>query len=175
MCVSMNMGDAVCVCDRVTGEGLAKPPPAFPALPATRSVGAATAAEGEPAVGRPHLLPAQLAGEVEITWLRPVETLPRYIRERLDTFASFRRRPWRHGYDGVVGYSVLGPQARSEGGGFARRVFWLADHDPYDGGGCPCEAVDPLTIRPGEPGLCTARCSDPAATPLPTGPATIKA
>jgi hypothetical protein len=52
-------------------------------------------------------------------------------------------------------------------GVFLRRVFTLAPHDPYVGGGAPCEGVDPWTVRPGVAGEQTDRAlgmADQAAT-----------
>ena len=98
-----------------------------------------------------------LAWEARIVWLRPVETLPRYVREIVHQIPrrvgiSRRRHP------GIVGYSELRPEAPADFPGvFSRRVFWLADHDPYEGGGAPCEAVDPLTVAPGVAGKNTDR------------------
>jgi hypothetical protein len=58
----------------------------------------------------------------------------------------------------VVGWSNLKPNAPSiSRGTFERRVFWLKDYDPYENGGCPAEAVDPLTVLPGKPGKVTDR------------------
>ena len=96
--------------------------------------------------------------EVRIVWLRPPETLPRYVREVLDEWANFRARRWRFGRGNVVAYAELAAAAPSDRyGRFSRRVFHLAGHDPYEGLGCPVEAVDPLTVRPGVPGLQNGR------------------
>lgn len=100
-----------------------------------------------------------LRWEKRIVWLRPVETLPRYVRERLATGEPRRVGISRRRHPGIVGYAELRADAPNEGfpGSFARRVFWLADHDPYERWGAPIEAVDPRTVEPGVPGLLTDR------------------
>jgi hypothetical protein len=100
----------------------------------------------------------ELRHEARIVWLRPLETLPRYVRE--DVWAVPRRVGIsRRRHPAVVGYAELRPEARSiYPGTFQRRVFWLAAHDPYTPApGAPCEAVDPLTVAPGVPGRLTDR------------------
>lgn len=100
-----------------------------------------------------------LRWEARIVWLRPVETLPRYVRERLATGEPRRVGISRRRHPSVVGYAELWPDAPNEGwpGSFARRVFWLAAHDPYEGRGAPIEAVDPRTVEVGVPGKLTDR------------------
>lgn len=105
----------------------------------------------------------QVAHEEEIVWLEDVAHLP-YVREFIDHFTHFRcRRPAWHGAGRMVGYSTLRADATSSYSGFfKRRIFWLNTHDypnpgPYSRDGCPCEAVDPQTVKPGE-GKCTDRC-----------------
>lgn len=105
-----------------------------------------------------------LANEARITWLVPLEQLPRYVRESIRAVAFRARRPGHRTVpQRMVGYSELKPDARGSCGMFERRIFWLADHDPYDGGGCPCEAVDPLTVRPGVAGECNDRAAGKGA------------
>jgi hypothetical protein len=119
----------------------------------------------------PHLRAADLADEVRIVWETPDGLPPqcRYVREWLDGFQHFRQRigRWR-GMGRRVGYAVLGPRSdRNRRSGYrgyvSRRMFWIADHDPYTGGGAPCEAIDPRTARPGIPGWLTARAWGEAA------------
>lgn len=94
-----------------------------------------------------------LANEARIVWLVPIEQLPRYVREGVTTLPFRARQPGRRRVPHrLVGYAELRPDARGRYGMFERRIFWLTDHDPYDGGGCPCEAVDPLTVRVGVAG-----------------------
>ncbi|MDH6707394.1 hypothetical protein P3T27_004131 [Kitasatospora sp. MAA19] len=67
----------------------------------------------------------------------------------------------------MVGYAILGPDARSSraSGTFRRRVFWLLPHDRDQdpeglySTGVPSEAVDPRTVAPGVKGYKT-ECSE---------------
>jgi hypothetical protein len=100
---------------------------------------------------------ADLRHETRIVWLRPLEALPRYVREAAHVIPR-RVGISRRRHQGVVGYAELSLAAPAVlPGTFRRRVFTLAPHDPYVGGGCPCEAVDPRTVRPGVWGVKTAR------------------
>lgn len=97
-----------------------------------------------------------LADESAIVWIPGFEPgKHRYVREAIHSHASRRRGPLR--WSGrVVGWTELAPDAERTDLGFFRRVFWLAEHDPYEaGGGAPCEAVDPMTVVPGRPGRLT--------------------
>ena len=101
--------------------------------------------------------------ESRIVWLVPPAELPRYVRETVDllpyrTGMSKRRQRQHPGL--VVGYSELHPTAPSEDRqGFRRRIFWLKDYDPYQGGGCPCEAVAPRSVVAGCESVCDATCT----------------
>jgi hypothetical protein len=94
-----------------------------------------------------------LKHETRIVWLVPIESLPRYVRESqvsLPRRNGLSRRSRKYLPGTIVGYSELHPTAPSdEYLSFQRRVFWLKDHDPYDDGGAPIEAVDPRHMAPG--------------------------
>lgn len=90
-----------------------------------------------------------------IVWLEDPEGFV-YVRERVIDSPFRATRPRKVGSnERMVGYSTLAPEAkRREGsmryyGGFERRAFTVAPWDPYPG--CPIEAVDPTSVRPGEP------------------------
>ncbi|WP_033820452.1 DUF6009 family protein, partial [Kitasatospora sp. MBT63] len=99
--------------------------------------------------------PAELAHEIEIRWLEDPEQLD-YVRQSLERLPSRKGRPPYHRDGRMVGYAMLGPEARSSraSGTFRRRVFWLLPHDrdlQPDGlyaSGAPSEAVDPRTVAP---------------------------
>lgn len=98
--------------------------------------------------------PDALAGEVRISWAADAhpETVGPYLREGVVPLAHRSRRPGRRHVPGrLVAWAELRPSARSSSidRHFRRRVWWLAEHDPYLDGGCPAEAVDPCSIRPG--------------------------
>ncbi|MEW1701049.1 DUF6009 family protein [Streptomyces sp. NPDC093249] len=108
--------------------------------------------------------PEQLSSETELVWLEDIAPLD-YVRQTLDRLATRRGRPAYHRAGRMVGYALLGPQARSSraSGTFVRRVFWLLPHD-RDGqpaglyaSGAPSEAVDPRTVAPGVKGYKTQR------------------
>lgn len=74
------------------------------------------------------------------------------------------RPPWRHKGLALLGWVDLGPGARTDYGRFTRRVFVLKPHDRRPGNPgryfvefAPCEAVDPRTLAPNEPGWKTDR------------------
>ena len=71
---------------------------------------------------------------------------------------------WRFKSFELLGWADLGPGARTFGGRFVRRVFYLKPHDRRPGNpgeyyrvGAPCEAVDPRTLAPNRPGFKTSR------------------
>ncbi|MEV5282428.1 MULTISPECIES: DUF6009 family protein [unclassified Streptomyces] len=108
--------------------------------------------------------PGQIAHESELVWLEDTTDLD-YVRQSLDRLPTRRGKPAYHRGGRMVGYAVLGPDARSSraSGTFLRRVFWLAPHD-RDGqprglyaSGAPSEAVDPRTIAPRVKGYKTQR------------------
>ncbi|NUK22850.1 transcription factor [Streptomyces lunaelactis] len=108
--------------------------------------------------------PEQLAHESELVWLEDTTTLD-YVRQSLDRLPTRRGKPAYHRDGRMIGYAVLGSQARSSraSGTFLRRVFWLLPHD-RDGqpeglyaSGAPSEAVDPRTIAPRIKGYKTQR------------------
>jgi len=99
------------------------------------------------------------SGEVGIVWLDSPDMFE-YVRASVVDLPRRQECPakWRVPGYRMVGYSVLDKDAPSEDGlpgMFLRRVFWLAEHDrPYEPlgcyrTGCPAEAVDPFTVRPG--------------------------
>ncbi|MDZ8242169.1 MAG: DUF6009 family protein [Nostoc sp. ChiQUE01a] len=90
--------------------------------------------------------------ESNIVWLEDINNIP-YVREHFEQSASRRKGKLKYGDYHIIGYSELESDAPSRRPGcFARRVFWLSNHDRfYDPEGtykvgCPMEAVDPLTI-----------------------------
>lgn len=99
----------------------------------------------------------QIENETDVTWLAPTCTLPRYVRATL--VRCYRRRGMVKHSGRVVGWANLSKRAKSDRDGFQRRVFWLAAHDPYEGGGAPVEAIDPLTVSPGIVGELNARAA----------------
>jgi len=142
------------------------PTPAYSLPPLSRLPGL------EP-VRDPLLTAADLADEAGIVW-DTADGFPPcvlYVRESLDGFQHFRQRIGRYRGPGRrVGYAVLANGAAARRCGyFTHRVFWLAGHDPYEGGGAPCEGVDPLTVFAGIPGWLTRRASECEVTP-PAGP-----
>jgi hypothetical protein len=107
-----------------------------------------------------------LQDEEEIIWLIDPSGLD-YVRQFLNCYACRRdTKPRRGDYpgQGLVGYAILKPEAKAKGGLYKRRYFWLNSNDRYYKPqgvykhGCPSEAVDPRTIKPGEPGEITDRC-----------------
>ncbi|MEU0575382.1 DUF6009 family protein [Dermacoccus nishinomiyaensis] len=108
--------------------------------------------------------PEQLAHESDLVWLEDIGGLD-YVRQSLDRLPTRRGKPAYHRDGRMVGYALLGPEARSSraSGTFLRRVFWLLPHD-RDGrpsglysSGAPSEAVDPRTIAPRVKGYKTQR------------------
>lgn len=106
----------------------------------------------------------EIATEVEVIWLEPIDGYL-YVREEiLAAFGPSRGRP-RCKVDGrLIGYTTLGGRKR---GLQFRRLFVLRDYDqgepgcisrPGDFWNCPGEAVDPSSIAPGIPGRQTAHC-----------------
>lgn len=108
--------------------------------------------------------PDQLTHETDLIWLEDIHDLD-YVRQSLDRLPTRRGKPPYHRDGRMVGYALLGPDARSSraSGTFLRRVFWLLPHD-RDGkpaglysSGAPSEAVDPRTIAPRVKGYKTQR------------------
>lgn len=89
--------------------------------------------------------------EQSIVWLNPgAQGLP-YVREGIMPVPYRAKAPaaWR-GSGKIVAYATLqsgAPHVRP--GRFLRRYWWLAAHDPYEGGGGPIEGVNPRSIAPG--------------------------
>lgn len=108
--------------------------------------------------------PEDLTHETDLVWLEDTEPLD-YVRQTLDRVSSRRRRPPYHRDGRLIGYAVLGPDAKASraSGTFLRRVFWLAPHDrdqdPHGlyATGAPSEAVDPRTVSPRAKGYKTER------------------
>jgi hypothetical protein len=106
----------------------------------------------------------EIAHESGLVWLEDVDGLD-YVRQSLDRLPTRRGRPVYHRDGRMVGYAVLGPDAKPSrsSGTFRRRVFWLLPHDRDavpDGlytRGAPAEAVDPRTLAPGRRGRRTRR------------------
>ncbi|MEU9445891.1 DUF6009 family protein [Streptomyces sp. NPDC048304] len=107
---------------------------------------------------------AELVHEVELVWLEDTDALD-YVRQSLDRLPTRRGKPAYHRDGRMVGYALLGPEAKPSrsSGTFRRRVFWLLPHDrdtAPDGlyaTGAPAEAVDPRTLAPGSKGRKTER------------------
>lgn len=74
-----------------------------------------------------------------------------YVRESAYEFPFRSRMPRKDRCPGrLVAIAVLKPDAPSRSPGmFLRRCWWVACHDPYEGGGSPMEGVEPCSIRPG--------------------------
>ncbi|MGW7276605.1 DUF6009 family protein [Streptomyces sp. NPDC054864] len=106
----------------------------------------------------------EISHEAELVWLEDIEDLD-YVRQSLDRLPSRRGRPPYHRDGRMVGYALLGPQAKASrsSGTFRRRVFWLLPHDrDSDPAGlyassAPAEAVDPRTLAAGSKGYKTER------------------
>ncbi|WP_329113095.1 DUF6009 family protein [Streptomyces sp. NBC_01465] len=106
----------------------------------------------------------EISQEAELVWLEDVGTLD-YVRQSLDRLPTRRGRPAYHRDGRMVGYAVLGPQAKASrsSGTFRRRVFWLLPHDrDADPAGlyassAPAEAIDPRTLTPCAKGYKTER------------------
>ncbi|MEU3838455.1 DUF6009 family protein [Streptomyces sp. NPDC028635] len=106
----------------------------------------------------------EIVHEVDLVWLEDISELD-YVRQSLDRLPTRRGRPAYHRDGRMVGYALLGPQAKPSrsSGTFRRRVFWLLPHDrdtAPDGlyaTGAPAEAVDPRTLAPGSKGRKTDR------------------
>ncbi|MER0446610.1 DUF6009 family protein [Streptomyces sp. Edi4] len=119
--------------------------------------------------------PEDIKHEDEIVWTEDVSSFD-YVRETLVDGVGTRRRPvsWRGQVGRRVGYAVLkaeAPSDRDAPGMFARRVFWVKEHDrseqpsgPYSSG-APTEAVDPRTVAPGICGELTERAWGGPLTP----------
>ncbi|MGN5633721.1 DUF6009 family protein [Streptomyces sp. AC154] len=106
----------------------------------------------------------EISHEVDFVWLEDIGDLD-YVRQSLDRLPTRRGKPAYHRDGRMVGYTLLGPQAKPSrsSGTFRRRVFWLLPHDrdsAPDGlyaTGAPAEGVDPRTLMPGRKGRKTAR------------------
>jgi hypothetical protein len=96
--------------------------------------------------------------EQEIVWLCDPALMP-YVREipwgsARRTTAPGKRQLYGSDLHQIVGFSVLGPSAKSINGVFPRRMFVVKLHDRIlDPNGTystsyPAEAVDPLTVKP---------------------------
>jgi hypothetical protein len=120
----------------------------------------------------------EIVHEVDFVWLEDVSKLD-YVRQSLDRLPTRRSRPAYHRDGRMVGYALLGPDAKPSrsSGTFRRRVFWLLPHDrdSAPGGlyatGAPAEAVDPRTLAPGSKGRKTERSEGgpPSSTTWETG------
>jgi hypothetical protein len=90
--------------------------------------------------------------EERIQWLGCSPEQFEYVREVAFEFPFRQRLPRRDRCSGrMVAIAVLRPDAPAATPGmFLRRCWWVASHDPYEGSGHPCEAVDPCSIRPGK-------------------------
>ncbi|PNW65434.1 UNVERIFIED_CONTAM: hypothetical protein BEN50_22980, partial [Euhalothece sp. KZN 001] len=115
----------------------------------------------------------RLEGEQAIVWLHDPRRFD-YVRETLVDLTHKRRRPGKGRIPGIpIGYALWHDDAESEpmcSHVYSRRVLFVEAHDrspqrsdgraedgPYAKRGCPVEAVDPATVRPGVPGRQTAR------------------
>ncbi|MGF1430173.1 DUF6009 family protein [Kitasatospora sp. LaBMicrA B282] len=106
----------------------------------------------------------EISHEIDLVWLEDITRLD-YVRQSLDRLPTRRGKPAYHRDGRMVGYALLGPQAKPSpsSGTFRRRVFWLLPHDrdtDPDGlyaTGAPAEAVDTLSLAPGSKGRKTER------------------
>lgn len=106
----------------------------------------------------------EIVHEVDFVWLEDVSGLD-YVRQSLDRLPTRRGKPAYHRDGRMVGYALLGPEAKPSrsSGTFRRRVFWLLPHDRDTdpeglyATGAPAEAVDPRTLVPGRKGRKTER------------------
>ncbi|MFE9611788.1 DUF6009 family protein [Streptomyces sp. NPDC006012] len=106
----------------------------------------------------------EIAHEIDIVWLEDIAPLD-YVRQSLDRLPTRRGKPAYHRDGRMVGYALLGPDARPSrsSGTFRRRVFWLLPHDRDTeptglyAKGAPAEAVDPRTIAARTKGYKTER------------------
>lgn len=116
--------------------------------------------------------PAELAHETDLVWLEDPSALD-YVRQSLDRLPSRRGKPAYHRDGRMVGYAILGTDAKPSraSGTFRRRVFWLLPHDRDQqpeglySTGAPSEAVDPRTIAPRVKGYKTERSEGGPASP----------
>ncbi|MGW7823517.1 DUF6009 family protein [Streptomyces puniciscabiei] len=114
----------------------------------------------------------EIVHEVDLVWLEDISGLD-YVRQSLDRLPTRRGRPAYHRDGRMVGYALLGPEAKPSrsSGTFRRRVFWLLPHDRDtvpDGlyaTGAPAEAIDPRTLAPGSKGRKTQRSEGGAVSP----------
>lgn len=105
--------------------------------------------------------------EERIVWIEEGAQHLDYVRQSVDWYAKRRRGPMSFkGHEGrLVGYVDLKADAAHRGlnGKFARRYFWLKDHDRDSQPqgtykvSAPMEAVDPSTVGPGTKGSVTDR------------------
>ncbi|MFI9754721.1 DUF6009 family protein [Streptomyces collinus] len=115
----------------------------------------------------------EIENEVELVWLEDIGGLD-YVRQSLDRLPNRRGKPPYHRDGRMVGYALLGPEAKPSrsSGTFRRRVFWLLPHDRDSeprglyATGAPAEAVDPRTLAPCGKGRKTERSEGgpPSAT-----------
>ncbi|MER7000748.1 DUF6009 family protein [Streptomyces sp. NPDC000410] len=119
----------------------------------------------------------EIIHEAELVWLEETDTLD-YVRQSLDRLPTRRGKPAYHRNGRMVGYALLGPEAKPSrsSGTFRRRVFWLLPHDrdtEPDGlyaTGAPAEAVDPRTLAAGSKGRKTERSEGGRQSREPRGP-----
>ncbi|MET9725455.1 DUF6009 family protein [Streptomyces zaomyceticus] len=105
-----------------------------------------------------------LKHETDLVWLEDITRLD-YVRQSLDRLPTRAGRPAYHRDGRMVGYAVLGSDAKASraSGTFRRRVFWVLPHDrdaEPDGlyaSSAPAEAVDPDTLAPQSKGRKTER------------------
>ncbi|MGY0071872.1 DUF6009 family protein (plasmid) [Streptomyces sp. QTS137] len=106
----------------------------------------------------------EIENEVDLVWLEDIGGLD-YVRQSLDRLPNRRGKPPYHRDGRMVGYALLGPEAKPSrsSGTFRRRVFWLLPHDRDSeprglyATGAPAEAVDPRTLAPCGKGRKTER------------------
>lgn len=106
----------------------------------------------------------EVVHEVDIVWLEDISELD-YVRQSLDRLPTRRGKPPYHRDGRMVGYALLGPDAKPSrsSGTFRRRVFWLLPHDRdaeptgLYAKGAPAEGVDPRTLAPRTKGYKTER------------------
>ncbi|MFF2128359.1 DUF6009 family protein [Streptomyces olivochromogenes] len=106
----------------------------------------------------------EISHETDLIWLEDTTHLD-YVRQSLDRLPTRKGRPAYHRDGRMVGYALLGPDAKASrsSGTFRRRVFWLLPHDRDSEPeglyvtGAPAEAVDPGTLAARVKGYKTER------------------
>lgn len=119
--------------------------------------------------------PHEIEHETDIVCLEDIDTLD-YVRQSLDRLPRRAGKPAYHRHGRLVGYAVLGPDAKASraSGAFLRRVMWLAPHDrdqDPDGLYATGAPPKPSTPAPSAPVSAGTRPTAPKAVHPPRPPA----